>query len=209
MLNRRISTVVLEDDFLQWQGWHRVLECIPKLQVVAIVQTPEQAKIKCKECPPDLLIIDGHVRNDMRVGAQLALQIRQWLPNCRILGVSFYRQALEFLKPVCDHIMSKATLWDQPSFEQHLELALLGKERFHQTRLELAQPLTSEEHQVLKMMAQDKTISEIAKSRGQTDRQVKKARKSLYDKMGVNTDHGAVAVGFATGLLSPQDIECS
>jgi LuxR family maltose regulon positive regulatory protein len=70
-------------------------------------------------------------------------------------------------------------------------------------QIDLIEPLTRREEQVLEMLAQRMTASEIARKLVLSDQTVKRHRANVYQKLGVHSRRDAVAAAVALGLFPP------
>ncbi len=189
----RAARVLLADGHpLVLDALRRLVECDPAADLVGVAENAAAALEACASSFPDLLMLDSSLPG--LPAAELVRQVAERCPQTRVLVLTGWPDGgrlcelraagaagcLAMTKPV-------------ETIQAAMRLVALGGEWFPDAalngRLPLGNPcpaLTQREHEVLGLLVQGLTDKEIAERVGVSDRAVRYAVRTLYDKLGVD-----------------------
>ncbi len=216
-------TILIADDHgLIRDGLQALLAIEQGLQVVGAVATGRDAIRVARQLTPDLVLMEFSL--PASTGALTITEIKRWLPQTRILVLTFHRDETHLFAALdagADGYLlkgdSKSDLADAIrsllADEKYLSPAIcdlviagylgnrspaaLGK------RTGLFGILSKRELEVLKMIADGQRTREIASALGLSPKTVERHRGSLMRKLKVRNAAAAAAYALANGLAKP------
>lgn len=211
-LNRPISVAIIDDHPVATDGLRSQLEAYSDIQVVAICHKGDEALEVISRTNPDLVIIDMELRGSRLNGIQVARQLRQQFgPSPKMLVLSAYDDLQKVLGAVSAGVdgyllktssaveithaiytvMSGATIWD-PSAKRIIEL-FIGNNMDALNNLNAlaeegsGESLTEREWEVLELIAQGNSNSEIANTLVISPGTVKVHIQNIFAKINVTS----------------------
>jgi DNA-binding NarL/FixJ family response regulator len=214
-----IKVLVADDHAMVREGIRSVLEREAGFQVVAEASNGSEVVPLAERQRPDVAILDISMPGE--TGLKAALQLRQALPEVRVLILSMYdntEYVLESVRAGAHGYLLKdgaaqelaaaiRTVLDgeayfSPAVAARLSAAVRGDIQREQQRTSL-DLLTGREREVLAGIARGLTNKEIAGELGISHRTVETHRESLMKKLGIRTVAGLTKFALETGLTSP------
>ncbi len=214
-----IKVLVADDHAMVREGIRSVLEREAGFQVVAEASNGSEVVPLAERQHPDVAILDISMPGES--GLKAALQLRQALPEVRVLILSMYdntEYVLESVRAGAHGYLLKdgaaqelaaaiRTVLDgeadfSPAVAARLSAAVRGDIQREQQRTSL-DLLTGREREVLAGIARGLTNKEIAGELGISHRTVETHRESLMKKLGIRTVAGLTKFALETGLTSP------
>jgi DNA-binding NarL/FixJ family response regulator len=216
-----ISVLIADDHNLVRQGIHALLEKASDIRVVGEASDGQQAIELCMQLRPDVLVID--IVMPRVNGLQAVERLRSDNIPTRAVMLSMYsdetmiRQALSkgakgyvlkqavseelllairaavrgetYLSPLVSSILVESTIQGRP-------LGDVGDAFDH---------LSLREREVLQLLAEGHTNSEIAKMLVLSEKTIEKHRAALMEKLGYHNLAGLVRVAIKHGMISMND----
>lgn len=212
-----IRVIVADDHHLVRQGICALLEKAPDMEVVGQADDGMAALDLVRRTPPDILVVD--LAMPRMNGIQTIERVQALGGRTRVVVLSMYsdetlvRQALrmgaagyllkrsvteEFLLAI--RAAARGETYLSPSVSRVLLDAVRqeGAEPKGQVVLER---LTPRERQVLQLVAEGRSNSEIGRTLGVTKKTVEKHRASLVGKLGVKDLAGLIRIALKHGLI--------
>ncbi len=211
-----IRILIVDDHSVVRQGLRALLDLQPNLSVVAEASSGEEAVEVCPLLRPDLVIMDLLMRGIN--GAEASARIKRSDPSCRILiltsfqddaylaaavkaGVDSYLlkevEPSELIAAVEKTARGESIL--HPSVAQRMMKALRTDSA---TAGSLVDPLTDREIEVLNLIADGITNTEIAQSLFISEKTVKTHVSHILAKLGVSDRTQAAVYAWREGLKS-------
>ena len=216
MTEPAIRVLVADDHTIVREGIRHVLEREPGFQVVAEASSGAEVLALAEQHRPDVAVLDISMPGES--GIQVAAQLRQRLPETRILILSMYDNAEYVLESVragahgyilkdsaatelrrAIRAVQQGEAFLSPPVASRLTAAVRG-ELEREARTGDVGSLTAREREVLAGIARGRTNKEIAASLGISHRTVETHRESLMRKLRIRTVAGLTRFALETGL---------
>jgi DNA-binding NarL/FixJ family response regulator len=212
-----IRVIVADDHHLVRQGICALLEKAPDMEVVGQADDGMAALELVRRTPPDILVVD--LAMPRMNGIQTIERVHALGGRTRVVVLSMYsdetlvRQALRMgaagyllKRSVTEELLlairaaARGETYLSPSVSRVLLDAVRqeGAEPKGQVVLER---LTPRERQVLQLVAEGRSNSEIGRTLGVTKKTVEKHRASLVGKLGVKDLAGLIRIALKQGLI--------
>jgi DNA-binding NarL/FixJ family response regulator len=215
---RKTQILLADDHTVVRRGLRLVLEAEPDLEVVAEAGDGAEAVKLALACEIDLLIAD--ITMPRMTGLQAVREISQRKPEVRTLVLSmheneqFFFEALRagasgyVLKSAADRDLveaCRATMRDEPFIYPAATKSLIRDylERARAGEVELNDPLTSRESEILKLVAESRTTREIAEDLVISERTVERHRANILEKLGMRDRTELTRYAIRRGLIEP------
>lgn len=210
--DRKVRVVVGDDHPLYRDGVVRALTNSARTEVVAEVGDGTAALAAIREHSPDVALLDYHMPGLDGIAVTHAV-VRDGLPTRVLLlsatteGVVVYRAiqdgAAGYLSKNSDRDDIVAAVVACARGESVLppELVTTLATQVHRQAAPQAPPLSERERQILRFIADGKSVPEIAKELYVAPTTVKTHIRRLYEKLGVSDRGAAVAQAMRSGLL--------
>ena len=205
-----ITILIVDDHAVVREGYRRLLERDPQLEVVAEAAAATEALALEAELEPDVVILDIALPGIS--GIEILRRIRAHRPDARVLMFSMYQDAI-FAERAFDAgargYLSKASAPDllveavrcvaagqtyvSPDIKQSLALRASGT-------TELATPLSARELEVLRLLTQGYTVNAIAERLGLSAKTVANHQSSVKQKLGATNALQLILIARQLGL---------
>ena len=205
--------LIADDHLIIRQGLRLILETEDDLQLVGEASDGAEALRLCAELHPDVVLMD--MRMPGMDGITAIEQLRQTMPEIAVVILTTFNEdglmlrgiragAKGFLLKDTDRITLFDTLRAAARGETLLKPELMS--RLLEVAAAPAAPanpfhLTEREKEILAAVARGERSKEIAAKLHITERTVKAHLASIYQKMGVDSRAGAIAVAAHNNLL--------
>ncbi|HEY6948101.1 MAG TPA: response regulator transcription factor [Gemmatimonadales bacterium] len=216
MTEPTIRVLVADDHAVVREGIRHVLEREPGFEVVAEAANGSEVLPLAQRHRPDVAVLDISMPGES--GIQVAAQLRQRLPETRILILSMYDNAeyvLESVRAGAHGYILKDTAATElrrairavqngeaflsPPVASRLTAAVRG-ELEREARTGDLGSLTAREREVLRGIVRGQTNKEIAAALGISHRTVETHRESLMRKLRIRTVAGLTRFALEAGL---------
>jgi DNA-binding NarL/FixJ family response regulator len=205
MLTSIYRTYILEDRFFDLEAIKAILAKIPEIQVIGSTAMPGEALEFCRQKKPDLIIVDGDIYGDKTVSPNFVKNVRKFLPESRVLGMTRYDECIDPLRRAgCNYVVNKNVIENHETALKFLRETFFPKPQHLRS---LSPPsLTDDESKVLRLICEGNTEEQIALVSGYSSRKrVRKIKNTLFSKFNaINVAH-LVYLAFMTGYLHPED----
>lgn len=214
-----IRVLVADDHAMVREGIRSVLEREVGFQVIAEASSGTEVVPLAERERPDVAVLDISMPGE--TGLKAALQLRQALPEVRVLILSMYDNTEYVLESVragahgyllkdgaaqelaaAIRTVLEGEAYFSPAVAARLSAAVRGDIQREQQRTSL-DLLTGREREVLAGIARGLTNKEIAGELGISHRTVETHRESLMKKLGIRTVAGLTKFALETGLTTP------
>jgi DNA-binding NarL/FixJ family response regulator len=207
--------VIADDHPLFRKGMKRLIEDVPGLEVVGEAGDGCELLDLLKEKTPDLAIVDISMPN-LR-GIEAAREIHTLYPNTKVLILTMHKST-EYLYHSISAGARGYVLKEDSDVELLSAIAAIRKDRIYVTTTlasELAQdlsliyvgkgkilrdPLTTREREVLKLIAEGKSNTEIAKLMFISNRTVEHHRANMMEKLNVRKTADLIRYAIEKGI---------
>lgn len=195
----KIKVLLVDDHLMFMLGIKQLLDNEEDLQILGIVNNPQELNEKIKEHNPHVIVMDIRMKNYN--GIELTKRINEVYPDIKVIILSGYNYD-EYMKAAYE---AGAYAFISKENSTH-ELANAIRESFKGNKLisekKDKQLLTKTELEILKLIAQDKTNSEISEMLVISKRTVEHHVSSIISKLKVESRVGAVVKGMKSGLIN-------
>jgi DNA-binding NarL/FixJ family response regulator len=213
-----ITVIIADDHNLVRQGIRALLEKSPDINIVGEASDGQQAVEMCKSLHPDVLVTD--IVMPRMNGIQAAERLRDDKVSTRTIILSMYsdetliRQALT--RGVRGYVLKQAVseellLAIHAAIRDEIYLSPLVSSILVESTIQGRQlgdnssafeSLSRREREVLQLLAEGYTNSEIGKTLVLSERTVEKHRAEIMEKLGIHNLAGLVRVAIKYGLVS-------
>ncbi len=210
-----IRILLAEDHTIVRQGLCALLENQDDLEVVGEANDGYEALEQAKLLKPDIVIIDLGMPGLNGIDAIIA--IRQHIPSIRILVLSMH-SGEEYVRPAIragaqGYLIKGADLADlvkavqaimkgDPFFSPAIA-SLVQQDSLASPGVEKPYQLTTREREILQLIAEGYTTSQIAGHLGISVRTVDVHRRNITKKLNIHGIAGLVKYAIRIGLVSP------
>ncbi|ACB81959.1 two component transcriptional regulator, LuxR family [Methylorubrum populi BJ001] len=199
MTGKRIRVLVVDDHAVVREGYRRLLEKQPDIEVVAEAEDASSAYLRFRATAPDVVIMD--ISMPGRGGIDAIRQIRQADPTVRILVFSMHATvsyAVQAIRAGARGYITKSSASDlmveavRNVFQNKLTLCaeiskILATSRLEEQVVALDE-LSPREFEVLRMIIDAKSTEEIAAAFHLTPKTVANYHYAIKSKLGVSSD---------------------
>jgi len=226
----KIRVMIVEDHQIFRTGLRRAMELDPELEVIAEAEDGENAIVIADQAQPDVILMDVNLPGIN--GLQATRQIKSKHPDAGVIVLTAYHddeQLFHALRAganayypkevdstsltasihqvaagnyvIGDAVMGRPQIasWLIQQFE---EMSLTGELPEH---MEVFQPLTDREMEILRFIARGMSNKEIAKSLHISQQTVKNHMTSILRKLAVNDRTQAAVYALKRGWIRLQD----
>src|SRR5208283_936835 len=215
---KRITVLLAEDHMVVREGFRKMVELEPDLEVVGEAQNGRQAVALVKKLRPGVVLMD--IAMPQLNGLEATRQILKAVPGTKIVVLSahnddaYVKNATEsgavgfLLKQNSSHVVCEAIRQVQkghtyfgPTVARRLH-QLEGKAQSRAGRPQLRNvQLTSREVEVLQLIAEGKANKETAAELGIGMKTVEKHREHLMQKLDIHDTAGLTRYAISTGII--------
>ncbi|MHB2019345.1 MAG: response regulator transcription factor [Candidatus Xenobia bacterium] len=216
----KIRILVVDDHTLVREGFAKMLELSPDLQVVGQAASAREALDKVKTLNPDIVLMDINLPG--MNGIDATRQIKTEHPDTEVIILSMYDEEQYVLESVkagaTGYVLKDISQEDllravrtvhhggsmiQPSLARKVlkEFAHLAREAPAPGRSTLLRELSDREVEVLQYVADGKSNKEIADQLTISEKTVKAHLRSIFRKLEVGDRAQAVAYAMRKGLV--------
>lgn len=213
-MGESIKVLIVDDHTLFRQGLRKLLEAYAGVQVIGEASNGKEAIAKVDEISPDLVLMD--IKMPRMDGIEAIRFIKKKHPELNILALSMYEDAEYVLKAVnagangymqknisADRLVdaiqqlhegNKSPVYlavDSKILQEVISGAGVGKDKI----------LSSQEKEVLRLMADGNSNKQIADRLFVSDQTVKGYIHNIFRKLGASGRAQAVAIALKEGLL--------
>jgi DNA-binding NarL/FixJ family response regulator len=204
-MSHRIKVLLADDTLIAREGWKKILTTEDDLTVVGEVSVAQETLHKVRELQPDVLLMDLKWFDDENAGTSAIAQIKREAPDIKVVAITAYTDLVPGARKagaeaVLPKGFSKAELVDTIRAVHQLASFPLVAEP-----LQLAEPLSAREQEVLALMAKGMTSREIALQLSISMSTAKNHVRSVIGKLGATNRAQAVAIGFERGMLKENE----
>jgi DNA-binding NarL/FixJ family response regulator len=215
---KRITVLLAEDHTIVREGFRKMLELEPDLEVVGEAQDGRQAIAMVKKLHPAVVLMD--IAMPLLNGLEATRQVLKALPTTKVLILSAHSDdayiteatdsgAVGFLvkqtssRVVCEAIreVQKGNTFFGPAVARRLQQLdgkspdRAGMPRPHNARL------SSRQVEVLQLIAEGKANKETAAELGVSIRTVEKHREKLMSKLNIHDTAGLTRYAISAGII--------
>jgi DNA-binding NarL/FixJ family response regulator len=194
-----IRLLLVDDHAIVREGYRRLLERRPELQIVAEAGTAEEACTLFREHAPDVAIVDLELP-DMG-GIELIVRLLRRDPAARILAFSMHRDALFASQALRAGALGYVTKSCPPETLVHAVFQVAGRRRVMspdiapELALSLLDPpehacreLSPREFEILRLLVGGKSVDDIGTVLHISPKTVQNCHYQIKSKLGVKSD---------------------
>lgn len=89
-----IRVLLADDTLIAREGWKRILESEPDIQVVGEAITAPEAQQKARELAPDVVLMDLKWFDEEEAGAAAIAELKQSAPHIRVIAITVYARLI-------------------------------------------------------------------------------------------------------------------
>jgi DNA-binding NarL/FixJ family response regulator len=213
-----IRVLIADDQAIARQGLQVILSVEEDIEVVGLARDGQEALEMAEALHPDLVLMD--LKMPRLNGVQATKAIKEKFPNVSILVLTTYDMD-DWVANAVRNGANGYLLKDTPPQDlvtairgtvqgkSYLDPSVAGKvlqQMQHspivpEVRLELTEPLTERELEVLKLLAKGFSNQEIADSLKLSEGTVRNYLSTLFSKLGVNDRTKAAVLAIQHGLI--------
>ena len=198
----RIKVLLLDDHKLVLQGLKQLLDHDTNIELVKLLSNPKQLFSEIINMKPDVVVIDIKIKSDN--GIDLTKKIIESFPNIKVVVLSGYDND-EYIKAAYDAGASAFVTKERTNDEliTAIKQSYLGYSvfpDFHSSKVNKI--LTSKEHEILELVSEDRTTSEIGEILMISKRTVERHISSIIGKLDADSRVGAVVNAIKQGILN-------
>jgi DNA-binding NarL/FixJ family response regulator len=211
-MGESIKVLIVDDHTLFRQGLRKVLECYEDIQVIGEASGGKETVARVGELQPDVVLMD--IRMPGMDGFESTRLIRESYPELVIIALTMYEGADYVLKMVnagATGYMHKDISADKlVDAIKHVHQGIVppfylavGAETLRELIAARVpgRELSSQDKQVLKLMAEGNSNKEIAMKLSVSDQTVKGYVRSIFQKLGASDRTEAVAIALRKRLV--------
>lgn len=207
----KIRVMVVDDHLVVREGLITLLETFPDFKMVGEASSGQEAIRLCEQLEPDVILMDL-VMPDLN-GVEATRTIRQRFPDSQVLAVTSFKET-EMVRGVLEagaigyllKTVSAEELAEAIRSAHRGELTVAADASSIVLEAITSPPapgrdLTEREHEVLELLVQGLSNSEIAARLGVSPNTVKNHLRSVYSKLDVSTRTAATTLAIKHGLV--------
>jgi len=211
-----IKTLIVDDHQIFSDGIKSILENIEDIDYVATVKSAQAVIKELEQTTIDVILMDISLRNES--GLDITKTVKTLYPNCKVLILSMHTEPEYIFKAIevgaSGYILKESGLDDMlrairsvhngdTYYSQEVSAIIInGVHKKTITNSQTDVKLTSREKEILTLIAQENTNTEIAESLFISIRTVDSHRRNLLDKVGVKNTAGLVKYAIKMGYIS-------
>ena len=210
----KIRVLLAEDHTLVRQGFRRILEDDPTVNVVGEARTGLEAIELCKTLKPDVVVMDLSMPD--LGGMEATAEILKADPKIKILILSMYSEelyAIQAFKSGASGYLTKSSapgellsaIHKVSKGEKYISLSLTEKLAnsflFNENKSQ-GPALSARELQVLHLISEGKTLNQIAEELSLSPKTIGTYRERLLSKLNLKTTADLIRFGIIEGLKS-------
>lgn len=216
-----VSVLVVDDHTLFRDGLRYLFANTPDIEVVADVETGEQALQVLKRAKPDVVLMDYELASGEMDGIEALEHIHEQCPDLPVVMLSMYgeRQIIvqaaqagaagyvlknvpseELIQAV--RLAASGRAWLSPEAAQGLLSSVAAGEVDGCQGTTARHDITEREQQILERVAAGMTYEEISKEVFLSVSRVKFLMRGVCDKLGARGQTQAVAISIAQGIIA-------
>ncbi|WP_084391332.1 response regulator [Henriciella pelagia] len=205
-LSGTIGVVIADDHEMVRSGLERLFGTIHRAHVIGMAADGLEAIALCRKLRPGLMTLD--VGMPLANGAEVFAECRRWSPETKVAvftGFTSVSMLADWVASGVDGLFLKTC--GEEELRAGLELVLSGQKYVAGDivrRLEDSPPppdLTLREREVLSLIAEGLTSTQIGDKLAISPKTVEKHRATLFEKFGAPSVAGLLTAAFRTGLL--------
>jgi two-component system, NarL family, response regulator NreC len=210
-----IRVLIVDDHDVVAEGLRHLIEAQPDMEVVASVRDGREAVHWTIKSAPDIVLMDSAMPE--LNGTEATHLIRQRCPETKVIMVSMHSDPVHAVralqagasgyvlkrsaaKEVVDAI--RAVRAGKRYLSEPLADTVIDQYLSGSTAQDLVQRLSSRERQVLQMLAEGKSMAEIAATLSLSQKTVETYRARMMDKLGIHDLAGLVRFAIKQGIAS-------
>ena len=210
-----IRVLIVDDHKVVAEGLDHLLAAQPDIKVVGTARTGREAVRRAVELEPDVVVMDSNMP-DLN-GIEATRLIRERVPRARIVALSVHADPMHIVRALragASGYVPKSSAGSDVA--EAIRTVHAGKRYLHSTiadavMAELVEPqvdddrlglLSSREREVLQMMAEGKTVAEMAAAMSLSPRTVETYRARMMEKLRIRDVAGLVKFAISHGLTS-------
>ncbi|GAB3758329.1 response regulator transcription factor [Ramlibacter monticola] len=205
-----IRILLVDDHAVVREGYRRFLERSDDLRVVGEAEEADEGHRLWLQCAPDVTVVDLSMRG--AGGMSLLMRIAARAPDARCLVFSMYEDALVAQRALEAGARGYVTKSSQPEvLVQAVRAVHAGgiylSADIVQRRTAMAEDarrlatLTGKEHETFRLLAQGRTVADIARLLNLSAKTVANHQSQIRDKLGVATPAALVHLALRHGLI--------
>jgi len=213
-MGARIRVLLVDDHAVVRQGYRRLIEMHPDIDVVAEAEDAPSAYQAFKECKPDVVVVD--ISMPGRGGIDLVRQIRQLDSNARILMFTMHASATyaqQAFRAGARGYVTKSSPPDvlvsairsvfagRPALCSEINEAIATSRLFSDASP--VEELSPREFEILRMILEAKSTDEIATAFNLSPKTVANYHYEIKSKLRVRSDIELVYLCMRQGLVEP------
>lgn len=204
-----ISVILADDHHIVRRGLAALLQMDGKYQVVCEAQNGEEALQCADQTPAQIMILD--LSMPRLNGLEAIRRLRHKHPRLKILVLSMYDDeefVIQALQDGVNGYLLKHSM-DDELFEalaaitqgQRFVSGVINLSQIETQSEPIAAPLTSREHEVLQLIAEGYTTTEIAEIMSISPHTANRHRANILEKMGVRNQMELIRLAVKRGLI--------
>lgn len=211
-MNRRIRVLLVDDHAVVRHGYRRLLDDDADIDVVAEAGTAAEAYQRFCVLDPDVVVMDISLPGVSGIEALRRILARQ--PGARVLVFSMHEDAIFPTRALAAGARGYLTKASAPDVLVEAVHAVAAGKRYlshdvaqvlalHSTADEerAVKSLAAREFEVLRLLVQGETLSDIAEKLGMTQKTVANHQSAIKQKLGVANSAQLVLLAIRLGVL--------
>ncbi|NML44625.1 response regulator transcription factor [Ramlibacter sp. G-1-2-2] len=205
-----IGILLVDDHAVVREGYRRFLERSDDLRVLGEAEDAEEGYRLWQQCAPDVTVVDLSMRGTG--GLRLLQRVTARAPSARCLVFSMYEDALVAQRALEAGARGYVTKSSQPEVLVQAVRAVHAGEVYLsadivQGRAALAQDagrlatLTGKEHEIFRLLAQGRSVADIASLLNLSAKTVANHQSQIRDKLGLATAAALVHLALRHGVI--------
>lgn len=201
-MSNKIKVLLADDTLIAREGWRRILETAPDIEIVGESKTAAETLRRVKELKPDILLMDLKWFGDETAGWTAIREIKQENLDTRVIAVTGYEGLIRDARLAgADSALLKTFTRDELLSEIHEQASKPVRKDAPVDVIHIHEKLTSRELQVLELLEQGHSDKDIANLLSIAPTTAKNHVKSILEKIGARNRTQAVSRGRQLGIL--------
>lgn len=198
---KKIKILLADDTLIAREGWKRILETAPDIEVVGEAETAAETSRKVNELKPDVLLMDLYWFGDETAGWTTIKDIKS-KHKVKIIAITAYENLIKDARyGGADSALLKTFTREQLLSEIREQAAKQDDVVFPIPTPFSPEKLTERESEVLGLVEQGHSDKDIARFLGIADTTAKNHVKSILEKLGAKNRTQAVSLARQKGLI--------
>lgn len=205
-----IRILLVDDHAVVREGYRRFLERSDDLRVLGEAEDADEGYRLWQQCAPDVMVVDLSMRG--AGGLRLLQRVTARAPSARCLVFSMYEDALVAQRALEAGARGYVTKSSQPEVLVQAVRAVHAGEVYLsadivQGRAALAEDagrlatLTGKEHEIFRLLAQGRSVADIAGLLNLSAKTVANHQSQIRDKLGLATAAALVHLALRHGVI--------